>query len=429
MNSYPEYKDSGIEWIGEIPMGWAVNRISRITYVKGRVGWKGLTSNEFIEKGPYLVTGTDFKNGRIDWSKSYHVNQHRYEEDPFIILENDDVLITKDGTIGKLAHVIDLPGPATINSGIFVARPLNNCYLQRYFFWVLNSRIFDEYVKFSSSGTTIQHLYQNVFERFVLPIPNILDQSYIVGFLDKKTSQINSLIEKIEKKIELLKEYRVVLISQCVTKGLDPDVELKDSGIEWIGEIPRHWELKRLKFVCDYIIEKRAPSKTEIKISPENVEAHTGKVLSLFSNYESEGQVFREGDILFNKLRVYLNKVVLSKWTGLSMGEMIVLRPNSVWNEFLFRVLSSGCFINYVDSLSEGVKMPRPPVKGILNVLVPIPHETDQVQISRFIYKKTTQVDSLIEKLEIKIKLLKEYRQSLISNVVTGKVRVSEQIV
>ena len=200
MNSYPEYKDSGIEWIGEIPMGWAVNKISRITYVKGRVGWKGLTSNEFIEKGPYLVTGTDFKNGRIDWSKSYHVNQHRYEEDPFIILENDDVLITKDGTIGKLAHVIDLPGPATINSGIFVTRPLNNYYLQRYFFWVLNSRIFDEYVKFSSSGTTIQHLYQNVFERFVLPIPKILDQSYIVGFLDKKTSQINSLIEKLEKK-------------------------------------------------------------------------------------------------------------------------------------------------------------------------------------------------------------------------------------
>ena len=311
MNSYPEYKDSGIEWIGEIPMGWAVNKISRITYVKGRVGWKGLTSNEFIEKGPYLVTGTDFKNGRIDWSKSYHVNQHRYEEDPFIILENDDVLITKDGTIGKLAHVIDLPGPATINSGIFVTRPLNNYYLQRYFFWVLNSRIFDEYVKFSSSGTTIQHLYQNVFERFVLPIPKILDQSYIVGFLDKKTSQINSLIEKLEKKIELLKEYRVALISQCVTKGLDLEVEMKDSGIQWIGEIPKNWIELKLKYRYQVTLGKMLTSQNrgdmvEARyLRSQNVQDGFLDLTDVkemwFSSVELEKLRLKSGDLLVNE--------------------------------------------------------------------------------------------------------------------------------
>ena len=119
-----EMKDSGVEWIGEIPRHWMTNRISRMTYVKGRIGWKGLKSDEFTDQGPILITGTDFQNGLIEWSSTYHVTQERYDEDPFIIVKNDDVLITKDGTIGKVVHITNLPGPATLNSGIFVTRAL-----------------------------------------------------------------------------------------------------------------------------------------------------------------------------------------------------------------------------------------------------------------------------------------------------------------
>ena len=200
MRTYPEYKDSGVEWIGEIPKGWNVDRVGRQTYVKGRVGWKGLKSDEFLEEGPYLITSTDFNKGEINWTNTYHVSQERYEEDLFIILENDDVLITKDGSIGKVAQVRNLPGPATLNSGIFVTRPLNNTYQQRFFYWVLMSKTFENFIEYTSTGSTILHLYQNVFERFFFPIPPLSEQKRIASYLDKKTTQIDSLIEKIEKK-------------------------------------------------------------------------------------------------------------------------------------------------------------------------------------------------------------------------------------
>lgn len=195
--------------------------------------------------------------------------------------------------------------------------------------------------------------------------------------------------------------------------------EYKDSGIEWIGKIPKHWETKRLKFVCIHVSEKRFPTKDEIKISPENVESHTGKVLDLYSNYETQGQVFCEGDILFNKLRVYLNKVVLCKWSGLSMGEMIVLRSVAMQSAYLHQVLGSQSFIDNVDSLSEGVKMPRPPIEGILNSFLPVPQEKDQIEIFRYLDKKTFQIDYLTEKIERKIELLKEFRTTLINQCVT----------
>ena len=131
------------------------------------------------------------------------------------------------------------------------------------------------------------------------------------------------------------------MINQRVTKGRDPNVEMKDSRIEWISEIPRHWEVKRLKFLANHISSKHLPLDGEIKISPENVESHTGKINNYFSEYDTEGQEFIEGDILFNKLRVYLNKVVLCDFKGLSMGEMIVIRPVKITNGFLYRVLNS----------------------------------------------------------------------------------------
>ena len=136
---------------------------------------------------------------------------------PFIIVKNDDVLITKDGTIGKVVHITNLPGPATLNSGIFVTRPQINLYNQRFFYWVLNSRIFTEFVNFTSTGSTIQHLYQNEFVNFSLPIPKLHEQSQISKYLDKKSSHIYSLIEKLQQKFELLKEYRQSLISNVVT--------------------------------------------------------------------------------------------------------------------------------------------------------------------------------------------------------------------
>ena len=211
-------KNSNVEWIGDIPVHWNLNKVGNNTYVKGRIGWKGLRSEDFIDEGPFLITGTDFKsNGTINWENVYHVDQERYDEDPYIQLQDHDVLITKDGTIGKIVYVGNLKGQTCLNSGIFLTRPINEEYIPRYFFWVLNSNIFKTFVKFNSGGSTILHLYQNVFVKFKFPIPPIHEQKEIVNYLDKQTKLIDHALSTEKKRIKLLKEYYQSLIFNIVT--------------------------------------------------------------------------------------------------------------------------------------------------------------------------------------------------------------------
>jgi type I restriction enzyme S subunit len=215
-------KDSGVEWIGEIPSHWILNKVGNNTYVKGRIGWKGLRSEDFIDEGPYLITGTDFNSdGTINWNNMYHVDQQRYDEDPFIQLKDNDVLITKDGTIGKVVHVGNLKGQTCLNSGIFLTRPTNNQYVSRFFFWMLKSNVFKIFVDYNSGGSTIQHLYQNVFINLKFPIPPLEEQTQIIEYLDDQTQKIDTTIEKETQRIELLKEYRQSLISEVVTGKVD----------------------------------------------------------------------------------------------------------------------------------------------------------------------------------------------------------------
>ena len=214
-------KDSGVEWIGEIPEQWKVMKIKFTSYVKGRVGWKGLTSEEYLENGyACLVTGQDFKSKTILWDSCYCVDKGRYDDDPYIQLKNGDLLITKDGTIGKLAIVNGLKKPACLNSGIFLVRPYNY-YITDFLYYVLSSSVFSNFYFLRSFGSTIQHLYQNVFEDFSFPIPSIEEQDKIVAYLAKQTIKIDKIISLEERMVQLLKEYKESLISQAVTGKID----------------------------------------------------------------------------------------------------------------------------------------------------------------------------------------------------------------
>ena len=187
-NRYDKYKDSGIEWIGEIPEHWEINKLFRVFDLKARVGWKGLQSSEFEEKSyAYLVTGQDFRGSQIDWSICYQINKERYDEDPYIQLKNDDILITKDGTIGKVAIVSNLDKPACLNSGIFVMRKRNNQFITKYIYWLFASSLLKSYNDDINSGaSTIVHLYQRTFYQMPLPIPSFLEQQSIATYLDQK---------------------------------------------------------------------------------------------------------------------------------------------------------------------------------------------------------------------------------------------------
>lgn len=212
-----ELKDSGVKWIGEIPKDWRITKIKYTTYVKGRIGWQGLTSDEFIDEGPYLVTGTDIINGSVDWESCYHITEERYREAPPIQLKNGDILITKDGTIGKIAMVEGIPDKAILNSGLFVIRNLKEDYITKYLYWILKSKCFLDYIGYLETGSTIKHLYQETFENFSFPLPSKKQQKEIIEYIEIRVSKIDEIINDIYAQIDKFIEFKQSMIDEAVT--------------------------------------------------------------------------------------------------------------------------------------------------------------------------------------------------------------------
>ena len=210
-------KDSGIEWIGEIPESWSFSKLKYDAYMKGRIGWQGLKADEFIEEGPYLVTGTDFEDGKVRWERSYHISEERFNEAPEIQLKEQDLLITKDGTIGKLAYIDYLPGLASLNSHLLVIRPKRERFLNKYLYWVLSSDVFFQYTEYAQDGTIMASLSQEKISQFVFGLPSIQEQQMIAKYLDEQCAEIDALISGNESTIEKLKEYRQSVIYEAVT--------------------------------------------------------------------------------------------------------------------------------------------------------------------------------------------------------------------
>lgn len=212
-------KDSGVVWIGEIPENWSTIRIKNVSWLKGRIGWDGLKSSEFIDSGPYLITGTDFSNGSIDWKTCAHISEERYLQDELLHIKENDLLITKDGTIGKLAIVKNCPEKVSLNSGVMIIR--NDTafkYSNRYLYYVLQSNQFFLWYELSQSGnSTIKHLYQAQFYNFEFSYPSLNEQGNIANYLDEKCSKIGLLLDSFEQKISKLKAYKQSLIYEYVT--------------------------------------------------------------------------------------------------------------------------------------------------------------------------------------------------------------------
>ncbi|AKB67592.1 restriction endonuclease subunit S [Methanosarcina mazei] len=444
---YPEYKDSGVEWIGEIPNEWKVRKIKHTTYVKGRIGWQGLKSDEFLDEGPFLVTGTDFINGSVNWKSCYHVNEERYNEDPYIQLKENDLLITKDGTIGKVALVTGLKTKATLNSGVFVTRPLSGEYLTNFMYWLLNSEVFETFFKYISNGSTIQHLYQNVFVNFSFALPSLLEQELISNFLDHEISKVDTLIEKKQRFIGLLEEKRSALISYAVTKGLDPDVKMKDSGIEWIGEIPESWIISKLKHLTSKIGSGKTPR------GGSEIYSDSGIVFLRSQNVHFDG--LRLDDVVYidksidsemSSTRVLSDDVLLNI-TGASIGRssivpkdfpqanvnqhVCIIRPlqKQIDSRFLHYELSSDSIQALIFSNENGTSREGLTFLQISNFIIATPNNlNEQRLIADFLDRETEKIDTLINKISAQIEKLKEYRTTLISAAVTGKIDVREEV-
>ena len=197
--------------------------ISKSSYLRGRIGWQGLRASEFIEEGPYLVTGTDFKGGKIKWNNCYHVSEERYKEAEYIHVKDKDVLITKDGTIGKIALVDNCPEKAVLNSGIFLLRCNDGSYEHEYIFHLLNSYVFSKFLDDNLSGSTIQHLYQHIFEKFEFPVPSLEEQQKIAAVL----STIDRAIAQTEAIIAKQQRIKTGLMHDLLTRGIDEHGNLR----------------------------------------------------------------------------------------------------------------------------------------------------------------------------------------------------------
>lgn len=437
---YPKYKSSGVEWLGDVPGHWGVKRIGHTTYVKGRVGWQGLTSDEFIDEGPYCVTGTDFIDGKINWKTSYHVDENRYHEDPYIHLREDDLLITKDGTIGKTAIVKRLSGKATLNSGIFLTRPLNNIYITDFMYWILNSKVFIGFIDLSKTGTTISHLYQNVFVRFTFPLPPLPEQKTLAAFLDRETGRIDTLIGKKKKLVELLKEKRTALISRAVTKGLDASVKLKPSGVEWLGEVPEHWVVK--KAGLGYAIQlgkmlQPEPSSPDDELisylKAVHVQWEKVEVNDLPEMWGSPNELIKyrvsDGDLLVCEGGEVGRAGLLKGIKGITIIQNACHRVRSNKNSvvFLLFVLEHAAGQKWFDILCNKATIAHFTGEKFAALQLPLPPLPEQQAIAAFLDRETAMIDTLVSKVDAAIEKLKEYRTALISAAVTGKIDIRKE--
>ena len=177
-----QMKPSGIDWIGEIPCSWNIKRIKYLARLKGRIGWQGLTSDEYTDVGPFLITGVDFSDGGINWESCVHITEERWAEAPEIHIKNGDLLITKDGTVGKVAIVENLQGKASLNSGVLLIKTSDE-YSKKFLYWALLSEEFWTWFRLKNAGnSTIIHLYQNDFAEFSYTFPGITEQNAIADF-------------------------------------------------------------------------------------------------------------------------------------------------------------------------------------------------------------------------------------------------------
>lgn len=434
-------KDSGVEWIGEIPTDWSIGRIKYNFYLKGRIGWQGLKADEFVDNGPFLVTGTDFENGNVNWSKCYHISEERYMEAPEIHVENGDLLVTKDGTVGKVAYINNKPEKVSLNSHLLLIRPNSQLYYNKFLFWVIQSPIFDKYFSLSQNGTIMASLSQEKINNFSFPLPGMETQQCIADYLDRKCSQIDAIIARQQEVIEKLKAYKLSVITEAVTKGLNPDVPMKDSGVEWIGEIPEHWTVSVLRYGLDNIQTGPFGSQLHAEdyiedgifvINPANIVEGCIVPDNRCSVTESKAQelsrhILDKGDIVFAR-RGEMGRCAC--FSGCSKQYLcgtgcIKIRCNAnLMPEFISWFLQTSCVKQYLTLNSVGTTMANLNTTIISGIPVVYPPMSEQERIVKYIKNKIYEIDDALKnKLSIVDKFT-EYKKSLIYEVVTGKKEV-----
>lgn len=419
-NRYDKYKDSGIAWIGEIPEHWEICKLKNIFLLS-----TGTTPKEYdkISEGDNLInwyTPSDILDGCNDLFSS----QRKLSEK--VIYENK-ISPFPIGTllyvgIGASAGKVGYANEKGYSNQQITGLIPTGCYSRFYFYYlsVLKNKIRD-----NAFFTTLPIINNVYLGQELIPYTLLSEQQSIATYLDQKCGEIDELITLQEEMITKLQSYKQSVITEAVTKGLDKNVPLKDSGIEWIGEIPEHWEVKRLKNVCSQInIKENSKENSLPYIGLENIESGSGRYIDTTSEVEGMANRFCKNNVLFGKLRPYLSKVYLAEKDGICSTEFIVYDTKSNNCRFIHKLLLSQAFIEVVNSSTYGAKMPRANSDFINNIYVQIPPLSEQQSIADYLDQKCSEIDELISIKQQKIEKLKDYKKSLIFECVTGKRKV-----
>jgi len=442
---YPKYKPSGVEWLGEVPEGWAITKLGYGASVKARLGWKGLKADEYQKEGYIFLSTPNIKSNTVDFINVNYISQYRYFESPEIMLQKGDVIIAKDGSTLGITNVIrDLPAPATVNSSIAVIRP-NTGITSLFLYYLLSSNFTQNTIQRLKGGQGVPHLFQEDLRKFWIWLPLRSEQTSIAAFLDRETARIDALIEKKERQIDLLKEKRAALISHAVTKGLDPLVPMKDSGVEWLGMVPEGWDISKLKWNVSKIGSGKTPR------GGAEIYQDAGILFIRSQNVHFDGLVLNdiafispEIDAEMETSRVIPLDILLNI-TGASLGRctivpeiipyanvnqhVCIVRPTKekVLPDYLNRYLSSSIAQWQIFRSEEGVSREGLTFSQVGNIVVLIPPLKEQKEISDFLNIECIRNNTIIEKIQVSIDKLHEYRSALISSAVTGKIDVRQE--
>lgn len=445
-----ETKDSRVKWIGTVPADWEINKIKYIAVLKGRIGWQGLTSDEYTDEGAYLITGVDFENGGINWDSCVHVPMRRWEEARDIQIEDGDLLITKDGTIGKVAIVSGCTAPTSLNSGVLRISTIDG-YDRRFLYWVLQSDVFWTWFADCNIGnSTIQHLYQGDFAEFKYAVPPISEQRAIASFLDTECGKVDSIVADIEHQIEILREHRMSLVTETITKGLNPDVPMVDSGIDWIGSLPKGWKVSRIKYLIDashpypigdgdHGITKADDYLTEGIPYIRVLNLTWGQGLNLDNmvyiseemNEKIRNSTLKPGDLLIAKTGATIGKTAMvPEWMPISnttshVGKISM--PETQDAEYYYHVLNSAVIQKQIEDISS-MQSTRPEmgIEGLKNLVVTVPPLAEQRIIAAYLTERCSSINSVIDDKNKQLEKMSDYKKSLIYEYVTGKKRVKE---
>jgi len=451
---YPKYKDSGVEWIGEIPEGWEVSRVKYLVdvtkyYQIGDGDHGSIKPEMYLTEGiPYIRVQNLSWNGKIKTKDLVYISEEIHNSNLKSQLIEDDILIAKTGaTIGKLGLVDKSVGISNTTSSVGKVTIDKSKHYNLFYLFFFQSFPFQEQVWLSGSQKSAQPGFNiNNLVDFDVTVPTYTEEIQIAKFLKKQTTQFDELIAKSKAQIILLQEKRQALINHAVTKGLDPTVPMKDSGMEWIGEIPEKWDIYPVRYLLN-------PGKSGIRIGPfgsslklemmkddgfkiygqENVIGDDFSLGRRFINEEKFEEMKRyeiiPDDIVITMMGTTGKSKVVPEniQQGIMDSHLVRMRVNQkICDSKLFSlVLNDSSYVqSQLTQLSNGSIMQGLNSQIIKSIKIILPSLSEQKQIYDFTQKGITYLDNLISKSQSQINFLQEKRQALITSAVTGKIDV-----